>query len=145
LHSYVPVNDGWVRVDAPAGTEHALVKNAWLSELDREAAVAWLAQCGIPATSARPFGEVRFDERLLACELVHTFKRSDGSIYTTPGRFVRFGRTPNDAQLIFPGLGEHTSRVLTEIGISCNRQNELLKEGVIAVGEMTDPVIFNYR
>lgn len=142
-HRFVQVADGWIRVEASSVAELDTVPE--LTGLTRQEATAMLFARGVPATAARSFGELRADAQLAASEFTHSFKRSDGSTYTTPGRFALFGRTQMRDKLFCPGVGEHSREVLSDAGLSNQRIDELIETQVVVQGTPFDPVIFNYR
>jgi crotonobetainyl-CoA:carnitine CoA-transferase CaiB-like acyl-CoA transferase len=144
-HKYHRVSDGWVRVELDDDVDEQLVDESRLATETRRAALERLGQQGVAAASVRPFSEVRTDPELRRHDLVHEFRRSDGSCYTTPGRFAAFSRTPQRGCFTVAGVGEHTLQVLNDWGVDLQLVQRCLVSGVVAQGGPYEPLIFNYR
>ena len=70
----------------------------------------------------------------------------DGRRLLLPGRYARFSRTERSASIMPPGVGEHTTALLSEAGLSRGEIAGLFADGVIAEsGPMTTFNIAGYR
>jgi crotonobetainyl-CoA:carnitine CoA-transferase CaiB-like acyl-CoA transferase len=155
LDRYYSVVDGWLRIQAvspevvtaqaleragiPGDTARFEVDPAGalaeaLGGLRAAEAVGRLADVEVAAFPARKISQVIRDPRLVASEFVHLHAATDGSLFTTPGRYAEFSRTPRVGPLTAPGSGEHTVKVLEEAGLSGPEIDELVRAGVVAVG-----------
>ena len=153
------VADGWVRLQAdpvtaadqlreaglldgsrPASDEEWLEQlTATLAPLKRDDVVQRLNEAGIPAAPARRVSELTNDPDYAAVEAMVTLDRGELGPTTAPGRYAWFSRTVNHAVLTPPGVGEHTSEVLAEAGISAEEIGELIASGAVRQGK---PIVY---
>jgi crotonobetainyl-CoA:carnitine CoA-transferase CaiB-like acyl-CoA transferase len=62
------------------------------------------------------------------------------------GRMAGFSRTQRSDVLVPPGVGEHSTQVLHEAGLSEQAIRNLINQGVVRAGEpMTIPAVAPYR
>lgn len=151
LDRFVPVRDGWVRVQAPvegdatatAAADEALA--ASLADLSRAEATERLRAAGIPAAAARRFEELPDDPAVAGAELLHLHHRTDGTIYWSSGRYALFSRTQRTGLATAPGLGEHSRAVLAEAGLSPSEIDALIASGTVVEGPPLVVRVLDYR
>lgn len=152
---YYRARDGWVRLDARTDPERArdYLEQAGLLAypFDKQRIEERLAQtfqtlsaadlvgrlngAGIPAVPARRVSELFCDPELMTSEFAHLRKSVTGSIMSLPGRYASFSRTQRWGPLFPPGIGEHTTTVLTEAGLEPSAITELVELGVLVQGK----------
>ncbi|HVT70794.1 MAG TPA: CoA transferase, partial [Trebonia sp.] len=152
-------SDGWVRLQAepesaadrlraaglldgtrPASDEEWTERlTAALAPLQRDDVVRRLNEAGIAAAPARRVGELATDPDYAAVEAMVTLDRGELGPTTAPGRYAWFSRTVNHAVLTPPGVGEHTSEVLAEAGLSAQEIEELIASGAVRQGK---PIVY---
>ncbi len=77
---------------------------------------------------------------------MHTRAASDGTYFTTPGRFATFSRTQRSGPMRVSGIGEHAVEVLTSAGLAPAKIDALAEAGVITVGKpMPQQLMPSYR
>ncbi|MBP8309846.1 MAG: CoA transferase [Burkholderiaceae bacterium] len=164
LDRFYATNDGWVRVQAadpgritPQGLIQAgLVLGASqdpiaalaqaLAPLSGAEAVQRLAVAGVAATRARRVSEVLRDPDLSRDEFVHVRAASDGTYFTTPGRYASFSRTQRSGPMRVAGIGEHAVDVLGSAGLAKEQIDALAKSGAIVIGApMEQKLMPSYR
>jgi crotonobetainyl-CoA:carnitine CoA-transferase CaiB-like acyl-CoA transferase len=151
--------DGWVRLQAdPAagpvqlraaglldGPEPASDEEwtrrlaATLAPLRRDDVVRRLNDAGIPAVPARKMSELLTDPDYASVEALVTLDRGELGPTRAPGRYAWFSRTRNDAVLIPPGVGEHTTEVLAETGLTSEEIEALIAGGAVRQG---NPIVY---
>jgi crotonobetainyl-CoA:carnitine CoA-transferase CaiB-like acyl-CoA transferase len=155
LDRYYPVLDGWVRIQAvsPDTVTAQVLEKAGipvdrvrfeadpagalagaLGRLSAAEAVDRLAGAEVTAQAARKISQVIRDPQLVSSEFVHINTASDGSLFTTPGRYATFSRTPRFGPMTAPGTGEHTAQVLAEAGLTGPETDELARAGAVVLG-----------
>jgi len=163
---YYAVRDGWVRVDTAAedvvpalvamghepGPELAdpeqadAVLASSLEQLTRDEALEVLWAIGVAATSGRDFSEVVNDRVALDSGLLNYHTTVDGRVYMATGRLARFSRTQVVGVPEPPGLGEHTTEVLSDAGLGEDEIATLVADGAVLQGEpMPVRLLANYR
>ena len=71
---------------------------------------------------------------------------SDGTFFTTPGRYATFSRTQRSGPMRVSGIGEHAVDVLTSAGLPRDKIDTLAKDGAIVIGEpMEQKLMPSYR
>jgi crotonobetainyl-CoA:carnitine CoA-transferase CaiB-like acyl-CoA transferase len=157
--SYATADDGWVRLQADPATGPAQLRAAglidgaepgtdeeWtqalsaaLAALPRDEAVRRLSEAGIPAVPARRLLELPEDADLTAFEVLTTLDRGDLGPTLAPSRYAAFSRTRQDKLLIAPGVGEHSTEVLSEAGLTEEEIAALISSGAIRQGS---PIVY---
>jgi len=77
--------------------------------------------------------------RISDVEAMVTLDRGALGPTTAPGRYAWFSRTVNHAVLTPPGVGEHTSEVLAEAGLSAAEIEGLIASGAVRQGA---PIVY---
>jgi crotonobetainyl-CoA:carnitine CoA-transferase CaiB-like acyl-CoA transferase len=72
-------------------------------------------------------------------EAMVTLDRGELGPTTAPGRYAWFSRTVNHAVLTPPGVGEHTTAVLAEAGLTGEEIEALAAVGAIRQGQ---PIVY---
>jgi crotonobetainyl-CoA:carnitine CoA-transferase CaiB-like acyl-CoA transferase len=151
-------SDGWVRLQAPDGSGPALrraglvygpdpaTEEEWVAALtagfaalSRSDAVAALSGEGIPAVPARKASELPDDADCRQWEIFETMQRGDLPPTLAPGHYAWFSRTRRRAVLKPPGVGEHSTEVLREAGLSETEIADLGRHGHVRQG---DPIVY---
>ena len=159
LDRFYRTADGWIRLaatgpDAVRALERLLAGGAvtgprlerYFAARTRRDAMAELIGAGVPAAPARPVTELPEDLQLRRWDAVHRLPRpGEPSLYAT-GRWAGFSRTPNDRVLLSPGVGEHTTEILRQLGLDDDAIGELRERGVVRQGGPMVPRAFGaYR
>jgi crotonobetainyl-CoA:carnitine CoA-transferase CaiB-like acyl-CoA transferase len=151
--------DGWVRLQADPAAGPAQLRAAglldgpepdsdqeWtrrlaaaLAPLRRDDAVRRLNDAGIPAVPARKLSELVTDPDYASVEAMVTMERGELGPTRAPGRYAWFSRTRNRAVLIPPGVGEHSTEVLADTGMTSDEIEALIASGAVRQGT---PIVF---
>jgi len=155
LDRYYQVKDGWIRLQASAeaiadlrsvGLLPERADSSWSDDelrknlsssfaaFEGHAIVARLTSRGVAAVVARYLYDVVTDNELAATGLFQRHPAEDDKEVLVPGEFVKFSRTVRSKSLVAPGLGEHTSEVLMEAGLTAEEIDSLVSEGAVAIG-----------
>ncbi|MFK0283159.1 CoA transferase [Streptomyces sp. NPDC090499] len=155
LDSYYRVADGWVRVQALAGTTADDLRTVLAASADcaleeafasrtTEDLLARLYAAGIPAAAARLARDVVLSGDHPGRFELH--RPAEDIRYYRPQRYAEFSRTPYDQRMRPPGGGEHSLEILAELGLSSDEVADLLAgKAVHAGGPMTPRVLNPYR
>jgi crotonobetainyl-CoA:carnitine CoA-transferase CaiB-like acyl-CoA transferase len=147
------VSDGWIRIQAGPGVDgkaaaiaSGLVEASALegdavralsdaleSRTVQEAVDAFNA-AGLAAVPVRKISQVVRDPRLLESEFLHVRQGDDGGYIIDPGKYAVFSRTARFGNKIPPGIGEHSVKVLTEVGVDEETISKLIADGVVVQG-----------
>jgi crotonobetainyl-CoA:carnitine CoA-transferase CaiB-like acyl-CoA transferase len=147
--------DGWVRLQADPASGWAQLRAAGLLAgpepdgdaereqqiaaallpLERDDVVLRLNHAGIPAVPARRVSELVTDPDYASVEAMVTLERGELGPTKAPGRYAWFSRTVNHAVLTPPGVGEHTSQVLAEAGLTTAEIEALIAAGAVRQGQ----------
>ena len=74
------------------------------------------------------------DSELARDEFVHVRTATDGTYFTTPGRYATFSRTQRSGPMRVAGIGEHALEVLTSAGLTREQIAVLAESGAIVIG-----------
>jgi crotonobetainyl-CoA:carnitine CoA-transferase CaiB-like acyl-CoA transferase len=161
LDRYYQTADGYIRLRADRVSQ---VVDAGL--LDVAPAPDHLEAALLSACAARPTGEllkllesseVVAAPALTTADLPHVgwttdgryleeHTGADGNRLLLPGRYARLSRTERTTSIMPPGVGEHTTALLREAGLSPSAIAALFAAGVVVEHEpMTTFSIFPYR
>ncbi|MFI7068373.1 CaiB/BaiF CoA transferase family protein [Kribbella sp. NPDC050124] len=118
--------DGFVRRDEISAAVSAALRTEstdyWLTKL-RERGI-W---CG-PVYS---YADLQADPQVLHNESFVTYEHPTEGTVTTPGFPYRFSETPAVVRRPAPLTGEHSDELLSELGVSTERREELVRRGVV--------------
>jgi crotonobetainyl-CoA:carnitine CoA-transferase CaiB-like acyl-CoA transferase len=151
--------DGWVRLQADPASGPAQLRAAGLVDgagpatddewttrlaaaiaaLPRDEAVRRLTEAGIPAVPARRLLELPQDADFTAFGILTTLDRGDLGPTLAPARYAVFSRTRQDKLLIAPGVGEHSTEILSEAGLTGDEIAALIDSGAVRQGQ---PIVY---
>jgi crotonobetainyl-CoA:carnitine CoA-transferase CaiB-like acyl-CoA transferase len=147
--------DGWLRLqaqDAEGLRRAGLLEDGEADLAERfasmclEEALARLASAQIPAVRARLPGELTQDPDLRDLEMFDTLHLQDGTPFFTTGRYARFSRTQQAGVRTTPGIGEHSTELVAEVGVDEGEIQALIDAGCVRQGQPFQVVaIQNYR
>lgn len=120
-------NDGRV---ARVGLLDAAIAG-WTSSLPIAEALAQLEQAGVPAGRIYSAADIVADPHYLARDMVLQAELPGGVQVKMPGIVPKLSATPGQINWQGPALGQHTSAVLGELGLSAQRIAQLRQEGVV--------------
>ena len=129
---FLTVNDRAVNAtDRISMTGDVLATNTsayWLERLDAE---------GVPSAPVLSREDVITHPQIQANDLIHEYDHPIAGRIRQPRPAARFDQTPSGIQRPAPGLGEHSSEILMELGYSDEQIESLIDQGVLGV--MTPP------
>jgi crotonobetainyl-CoA:carnitine CoA-transferase CaiB-like acyl-CoA transferase len=120
-------NDG--RVARVALLDAAIA--GWTSSLPIAEALAQLEQAGVPAGRIYSAADIVTDPHYLARDMVLQAELPGGVQVKMPGIVPKLSATPGQVNWQGPTLGQHTSAVLGELGLSAQQIARLRQEGVV--------------
>ncbi|MCZ6664217.1 MAG: CoA transferase [Gammaproteobacteria bacterium] len=88
----------------------------WCATRSTAAVESIFETAGIPATRVNTFTEVAGKPHTSARDMLQATKLSDGSVVPLTGPAAKFSRTPTRIRSAAPPLGQHTSKILLELG-----------------------------
>lgn len=155
LDRFYPTMDGWIRIHQPAADSRSVAMlldhfdiEYDLAQSERIGAfadillaskanevVSQLRRCGIAAARARRVSEFVREAMGMDEQLLDVLPACDGSFFVAPGRLATFSRTVRSGPMVVPGIGEHSVEVLAQAGIASGDIDQLIAEGVVAVGQ----------
>ncbi|RYE39235.1 MAG: CoA transferase [Hyphomicrobiales bacterium] len=109
-----------------------------LARFSRSEAVKRLTAAEVPAVSARRSGEVAEDPDLHRRGFMTTTTTRSGQPFILTGHYTGFERTETRPLLPPPGLGEHSTQLLRDAGLSEAAVEELLNTGALIEGQAMD-------
>ena len=77
--------------------------------------------------------------RTTAVEAMTTLERGELGPTTAPSRYAWFSRTRHHKLLIAPGVGEHSTEILSEAGLTEEEIAALIESGAIRQGH---PIVY---
>jgi formyl-CoA transferase len=108
----------------------------WTQAHRLEDCLSLLEQAGIPAGKVFTAADIAADEHYKAREILLNAKTATGLEIQVPGIIPKLSNTPGSIYRSAPKLGEHTQKILTQLGYSQVEQNELLQSEIVGIGEM---------
>ncbi|MFN3579328.1 MAG: CaiB/BaiF CoA transferase family protein [Pseudomonas sp.] len=109
---------------------YALI-DAWTGSLPQEQVLTLLAQADVPASRIYSVADMFSDPQFLARDMFINGKLPDGKSFKMPGIVPKLSATPGSSEWTGPALGEHTDKLLTQLGYNAEELKTLRKEGVI--------------
>jgi len=154
LDRYYAASDGFLRLQATAEGDRARLAAAHLlpngreldeaataealaasfSKLTRDEAVAVVADAGVAAAPARMNRELTTVSEYLAQGAVEQSDFAGGLPVWVAGKYALFSRTQRQGPKQAPGLGEHSTQLLTEHGFTPAEVDALLAAGAMVQG-----------
>lgn len=92
------------------------VIDAWVAEHDGAQVLAVLEAAEVPASNVYSIADMVTDPQFLAREMIRSATLPDGREFKMPGIVPKLSATPGDTDWLGPELGEHTDKVLAELG-----------------------------
>ncbi len=122
--------------EGASDTEMVNGLRVWVGRHDRAEAIERLSEAGLIVGSVYSAADLASDPHVEARKNIVRPAGADGRGVPMPAALPRLSATPGSVKWPGPALGAHTREVLSgELGLSAERIDELLGEGVIAVGE----------
>ncbi|MDP3669162.1 MAG: CaiB/BaiF CoA-transferase family protein [Telluria sp.] len=120
-------NDG--RVPRTAEIDEAI--QTWCATQDIDAALATLKAADVPAGKIYSVRDMMSDPQFLARGMFEQHQFADGTPVKLPAVSPKLSATPGGTKWLGPALGQHTDRILHELGYSESEIAELRREGVL--------------
>ncbi|WP_303785190.1 CaiB/BaiF CoA-transferase family protein [Azovibrio restrictus] len=92
------------------------VIDAWVAAHDGAEVLAVLAAAEVPGSSVYSIADMVTDPQFLAREMIQSARLPDGKSFKVPGIVPKLSATPGGTDWLGPELGEHTDKVLGELG-----------------------------
>lgn len=102
----------------------------WLAQHTRAKALEILLAHGLAAAPVQTFVEAAQDPHVLERDMLQSTAFDDGTEAPITGPAAKFSRTPTKVRTGAPSMGQHTSEILTELGIDEARQQTLADTGI---------------
>jgi formyl-CoA transferase len=97
--------------------------------------IAELRQTGVPSGPFNFPHEIFDEEQIVANEFVLSLEHSKLGEYKTYGTAIKMEKTPVFPTVSSPGLGEHTTQILGELGYSADHIEQLIRDGLVIQAE----------
>ena len=97
--------------------------------------ISKLRQAGVPCGPFNFPHEVFDEEQIVVNEFVLSLEHSKLGEYKTYGTAIKMEKTPVFPTVSSPGLGEHTTQILEELGYSMDHINQLIRDDVVIQAE----------
>jgi len=110
--------------------------SSWTGTLPAGELLALLERSGVPAGRIYTAPDILADPQYAARDMILRRLSRGGLEVPLAGVVPRFTRTPGRVRDVGPCLGEHTRRVLTEVGVADDEYTGLVDAGLVA--EATD-------
>ena len=120
-------NEG--RVKASAKIDQAI--GEWTKQLTCREVLSALDTAEVPAGRIYTVKDIAEDPHYKARDMILRETLADGTSLDLPGIIPKLSRTPGSAHSAAPKLGEHTSSVLLEMGLTPEQIKELEVRGII--------------
>jgi formyl-CoA transferase len=93
--------------------------------------LALLAEASVPAGKIYTIQDISEDPHYRAREMIQSITTAQGLRLDIPGVIPKLSKTPGVIRQRAPTLGEHTQKVLEEMGLSIEDINQLRSQGII--------------
>ena len=104
---------------------------AWTSTLDRDALISRCEAFQVPCGPVYGIDEIFDDPHYAARENILVVDDERAGRHAIPNVVPRLMETPGRVELLGPALGSHTEEVLTGLGLSKHRIDELRRAGIV--------------
>jgi crotonobetainyl-CoA:carnitine CoA-transferase CaiB-like acyl-CoA transferase len=119
----------------PARVEHRIELAAQLEPVltqhSRKHWIAVLTEAGVPCGEVREVAEALADAQLLARQMIESVDHATIGPMKVLGLPIKLSDTPGSVRTAPPTLGQHTSAVLTELGLNASEIDALRQQKVI--------------
>ncbi len=105
--------------------------SAWTATLPADEVLAALAAAEVPAGKIYDVADIAADPHYAARGMLQQVTMDDGTQLAVPGFIPRMSATPGGHRRNAPALGQDTTEVLREVGISEEQIAELRRRGVV--------------
>ncbi len=107
------------------------VIDAWVAEHDGAQVLTVLEAAEVPASNVYSIADMVTDPQFLAREMIRSATLPDGREFKMPGIVPKLSATPGDTDWLGPELGEHTDKVLGELGYTPEAVAALRRAGAV--------------
>ncbi|WP_026686590.1 CaiB/BaiF CoA transferase family protein [Azovibrio restrictus] len=107
------------------------VIDTWVAEHDGAQVLAVLEAAEVPASSVYSIADMVTDPQFLAREMIRSATLPDGREFKMPGIVPKLSATPGGTDWLGPELGEHTDKVLGELGYTPEAVAALRRAGAV--------------
>ena len=107
------------------------VIDAWVAEHDGAQVLAVQEAAEVPASNVYSIADMVTDPQFLAREMIRSATLPDGREFKMPGIVPKLSATPGDTDWLGPELGEHTDKVLGELGYTPEAVAALRRAGAV--------------
>ncbi len=103
----------------------------WVAERSVEEVMRVLTEARLACAPVRSYAEAAERDHVRERDMLQPTRLEDGTTAPLVGPAVKFSTTPTRIRSAPPALGEHTDRVLEEIGVDAAERQRLRDDGVI--------------
>ncbi len=103
----------------------------WCSSQDSAELVGKLEAAGLAVTLVNEYADLAQEPYVDEREMLVDTKLSDGGNAPLTGPAAKFSRTPTSIRRAAPALGEHTREVLSEVGVTSERYEQLRLDQIV--------------
>ncbi len=107
------------------------VIDTWVAEHDGAQVLAVLEAAEVPASNVYSIADMVTDPQFLAREMIRSATLPDGREFKMPGIVPKLSATPGGTDWLGPELGEHTDKVLGELGYTPEAVAALRRAGAV--------------
>ncbi len=107
------------------------VIDAWVAEHDGAQVLTVLEAAEVPASNVYSIADMVTDPQFLAREMIQSATLPDGKAFKMPGIVPKLSATPGGTDWLGPELGEHTDKVLGELGYTPEAVAALRRAGAV--------------
>ncbi len=102
----------------------------WTGRHDLDTVLSILEQAGVPSGRIYSAADIVNDEQYRAREMVQRFQLPDGHPIDLPGIVPKLSATPGQTRWLGPKLGEHTSEIISSIGVTVEQFHKMREAGI---------------
>ena len=109
-----------------------VIVSAWTKTKTVQEILNTLTDVGVPCSLLTTFDEVANDPQLLSREMIIEVEQPISGKVKVPGSVFKMSKTPGDAKLPAPFLGEHNYQIYSDmLGYSEQEIRELADDGIV--------------
>lgn len=117
------------RVPRTAELDQAI--EAWTRTRDLDAVLDALERAEVPSGRVYDAEDILKDPHYAARRMIEQWQLPDGKPMKIPAVVPKLSETPGETRWLGPRLGEHTAKVMTELGYSDAEQQDMKQRGII--------------